>query len=336
MGAQAEALALFSGCLVGCAKLQTSRTMFRIMTSASLLTCTLGNKYSVLVFGDSWGSEGPKFTTLQETFDKHSTPAVVRSRSVGGRGACQWYNDCWSGKGNALVKAAQDKFPELENGPDFVWYTAGGNDLMLSSWEYKSCMGFASSEEKAQECFKKEINKINECTDKMLEAYWDKFPKSKVFQAAYDIPCAEGLKCQAIAKIRNPYCSASDTTCHNSFQVFWQETEIGGRQRKYLQPRYTGLNILGAVQKAAGIPGADVGKPVLDQGGPCKWMDKCVHPRPGSPAAEAVGEAFWDLFFSKHLNGTLNPDSDALVDAAVLRHPSFLSLLFLLILPGLY
>merc|ERR1711972_851078 len=73
------------------------------------------------------------------------------------------------------------------------------------------------------------------------------------------------------------------------------------------QPQYNGLNILGAGQKAAGIPGADVGKPVLDQGGPCKWNDGCVHPKPGSPAAEAVGEAFWDLFFSMHVNGATLP-----------------------------
>ena len=70
---------------------------------------------------------------------------------------------------------------------------------------------------------------------------------------------------------------------------------------KYPQPQYTGLYFIGASQKAWGVPGADVGKPVMTQGSNCKWVTECVHPKYNSPSGKAWGEAFWDFYFKNQV-----------------------------------
>merc|ERR1712060_618584 len=47
-----------------------------------------------------------------------------------------------------------------------------------------------------------------------------------------------------------------------------------------------------------GIPGADVGKPVLDRGSRCDWTVACLHPKYGTPAGTLWGDTMWDLYFS--------------------------------------
>jgi hypothetical protein len=84
-------------------------------------------------------------------------------------------------------------------------------------------------------------------------------------------------------------------TCENTVTVYWQGPLMDPLKAKF--PGYTGLNIVGAVQKAGNVTGAEVGKPVMDQGSPCGLMTGCVHPTYGKAGATAVGEAFWDLYF---------------------------------------
>lgn len=66
---------------------------------------------TVLVFGDSWGSLGPSWRALQDTFDRHGVDAVVRSSAVGGTQACQWAATGTNGPGSALADAAKRLFP---------------------------------------------------------------------------------------------------------------------------------------------------------------------------------------------------------------------------------
>jgi hypothetical protein len=249
----------------------------------------------VLVVGDSWGAD--LWRAIQHSFVIHNVSATVHSTAIGGTTACQW---AALDNGTALVESAQKKFGDLADGPDFLWYSLGGNDLGKDD-DYRKCMINAASDDEAKGCAEKEVVRISGCTSTLLETYWAKYPKSKVFQCGYDIPCLEG-KCMLLDMLRNPYCG-TNITCITTAMVEWQRMEIGVRQQKYPQPRYTGLNILGTVQKAAGVPGADVGKPVLDKGGPCEWEFGCVHPKPKTPTWYAVAETFWDLFFSKHVYG---------------------------------
>merc|ERR1712096_157315 len=88
-------------------------------------------------------------------------------------------------------------------------------------------------------------------------------------------------------------------TCTNSLLENFHRLYIDGLGKKYAQPQYTTLKLIGASQKAGGVPGADVGKPVLTQGSPCKWTTLCVHPKYKSPPAKLIGEVFWSEYFSK-------------------------------------
>ena len=140
------------------------------------------------------------------------------------------------------------------------------------------------------------------CTETLLEHLWDTFPEAKVGQLNYDIGCADD-SCRAIGEafLGGAFCenSADSTTCMGMVLQYWQTIYVDALQAKYAMPKYSGMNILGTVQKAAGIEGAEVGTLVLGQGAKCEWTVSCVHPKYGTPAATAIGEAMYDLWISK-------------------------------------
>ena len=78
----------------------------------------------VLVFGDSYGAVGPTYHVIQDVFKKYGVNVSVKSSAIGGTSACQW---AYWDNGTSLASEARKKFPD--GGPDFVWYTLGGNDL---------------------------------------------------------------------------------------------------------------------------------------------------------------------------------------------------------------
>ena len=119
-------------------------------------------------------------------------------------------------------------------------------------------------------------------------------------QCGYDFPCEQGSKCGSDNRV--PFCK-TNSTCLDEQSVEWQQIYIGAMHARYeeLNKNYTGLNIQGSIQAAAGVPGAKVGSPVIGVGGsPCDLMCGCVHPCYGKAGATAVGEAFWSLYFSKY------------------------------------
>jgi len=250
---------------------------------------------TVLVFGDSWGDTGPTYKEISATFGRHGVKGTVKSSAIGGTTACGWAKDP-----QAMVKAARKQFPDLADGPDFVWYTLGGNDL-IDDGEFHSCTKNAKSMDAAKECYGAATDKVIKCTKSMFDEYWKAFPKSQVMECNYDVPC-ENILCRGFDEgYLGNYCG-SNITCMNSMALVFQDEYVGRLRKMYNEPQYTGLLIGGAVQKGAGIPGADVGKPVLDKSGPCDQELLCVHPMYGTKAGTAVGEAFYDLFFSKYVN----------------------------------
>jgi len=251
------------------------------------------NVTTVLVFGDSWGSLGPSWHEIQDSFDRHGVPAVVRSAARGGTEACQWAADK-----SSLAKAAAKLFPELgAKGPDHVWYTLGGNDF--ANKEYQSCSKSSKSLADELVCIDKLTDLVRNCTASLLETYWKSYPLSRVMQCGYDFPCATG-RCMPAPRI--PFCK-KNVTCTSEVTLHWQGEHIGELQSRYtaMHKNYTGLNVLGTVQMAGGVPGAAVGKPIVGTGSPCDLMTECVHPTHGKAGATAVGEAFWSLYFSKYL-----------------------------------
>eukprot|EP01051_Picozoa_sp_SAG22_P021795 SAG22_NODE_4959_length_1122_cov_1.563050_2_plen_129_part_00 len=120
-------------------------------------------------------------------------------------------------------------------------------------------------------------------------------------QCGYDFPCTDTENCQVVAARKLPFCKAN-ATCQSEQTLYWQKMYIGALSARYEEMRmnYTGLDITGTVQQAGGVAGAKVGAPVIGRGSPCDLMVECVHPIYAKPGATAVGEAFWDLYFSKY------------------------------------
>jgi hypothetical protein len=267
--------------------------------------------YTVLTFGDSWGDTGPTYRIIKQAFDKRSVPVDSKNRAVAGTTACGWASETKSrktgatfAKGQALVNAAEEEFGD--EGPDFLWYTLGGNDMADSS-EQHECLKKATNDAEAQACVKAASDVAKACTQQLLEPYFKRFPKSKVLQINYDVPCESALCDSTVVNnfMGGAYCK-SDKLCQNQLGVYWASVYVEQLQKDYasLNGQYTGLNIFGTVQQANGIPGAAPGQPVMDQdAGDCKVLDEilCIHPTYGTKMATAIGEQFWLQFFSKHV-----------------------------------
>eukprot|EP01051_Picozoa_sp_SAG22_P005099 SAG22_NODE_294_length_12872_cov_47.391372_7_plen_173_part_00 len=86
-------------------------------------------------------------------------------------------------------------------------------------------------------------------------------------QCGYDLPCEAG---RCIPAPRMPFC-AKNVSCLDEVTVRWNEVFLGALNNKYrASGRYTGINILGTMQKAGGVSGAAVGRPVVGLGSPCR------------------------------------------------------------------
>ena len=236
---------------------------------------------TILVFGDSWGSLGPSWHELVDVFAKHKIPATVKSSAVGGTRACQWASEP-----QAINLAAAKQFPDQP--VDYVWYTAGGNDL-VNKW-YVACSEGAKTYEEAIQCMKHAMINVNNCTETLLSEFLSPgaHPDSKVLQVGYDLPCEVG---RCATDPRFAFCG-TNKTCQNSGTVAWQPMLLEPMAEKF-PTQYTGINILGTVQKAGGVAGAATGKPVIDTGSPCGLMTACVHPR-WWRRRHRSGDLMWD------------------------------------------
>jgi len=287
--------------------------MFRATLSLVSLSAVAQASYNVLVVGDSWGDTGPTYQIIADQFKANGVDATVTNRAIGGTTACGWATKTKSDKtsttfnaGEAMINAAQEEFGE--QGPDFVWYTLGGNDLVFDD-DYHGCLAAAKDETAAQACVKISSDKAKECTKQMFEPFFAKFPNTKLMQCNYDIPCENALCNSLIVNnfIGGKFCNGNKL-CMNKLGLYWAEIYTKQLAKEYSQPQYTALDIFGTVQMANGIEGASPGNPVMDRdSGGCNALTQevmCIHPKYGSKMATAIGQVFWDQFFSKHVTAS--------------------------------
>jgi len=252
---------------------------------------------TVMVFGDSFGDTGPKWNTVQDMFDQRGVAATVKNAAIGGTTSCQWAGE---ENGMQMVNKANDLFGET--GPDYVWYTLGGNDIW-SDDNFQNCQksvkGKDITDPAVQKCISDFTDNIIGCHSTMFDNFYKAFPNAKIMQAGYDIPC-ENLLCAVTvnAAFAKNYCG-NDGTCLNKVLHNWNTHHLDSMQAKYPQPAYTAIKLIGAAQKANKVAGADYDKPVYDKGANCKWETFCIHPTYNSPAGQAWGDGMWDFYFSK-------------------------------------
>jgi hypothetical protein len=232
---------------------------------------------------------------VQDTLDNHGFPATVKSAAVGGTSACEWAGQ---DNGMALVNKARSTFPDSPNGPDYVWYTLGGNDPSYDD-TYKACVKGKKTLSEVEKCLEGSVGRAAKCTETMMDNYFKAFPNSRVLHSGYDLPCENALCDLTVTGSYDANWCGFNKTCTNEMFLTFHNTYLGTLNKRYKSPQYTTLNLVGASQKAAGIKGADVGKPVLTEGSPCQWTVLCVHPKYKSPSSNLIGEVFWDQYFSK-------------------------------------
>jgi len=277
------------------------------MAKAALLT--LGSsvvlssgELNVLVVGDSFGDTGPTYKALDDTFKKNNVAATVKSTAVGGTTTCHWASQ---EKGMKIVNDAKKKFPDAADGPDYVWYTLGANDQWSDS-DFQKCLKTAKGKDyqKALDCAAPEVDRLVGCGSTMLENFWAEFPKSKVLFTGYDVPCYS-LLCSPVTDTFYGNLCGNDKACSNGFGQDVQQLLADALVKNFTGKPFTAVKFMGAAQKAAGVKGADVGTPVLDQGAECDYTAFCVHPKYGTPAGDAWTDAFWDKYFKDELSGSV-------------------------------
>jgi hypothetical protein len=213
----------------------------------------------------------------------NAVETTVSSTAVSGSTACQW-----SAKPNSLADSV------TKSGADFVWFTLGGNDMLNPARQ--ACIK-AKCPPSAPVCTCDRdiyIPQTLECAYKVLDPLFEKHPNVKVMNFFYDIPCL-GVGC--IPDFSGPNCG-TNKTCVVQGQKVWQNLYSEAFAKKY-PGKVTSINLLGTAQKAGGVPGADVGKPV-NEGSPCDLINVlCEHPNHKGWIAET--DAMWELFFSKYL-----------------------------------
>jgi len=146
------------------------------------------------------------------------------------------------------------------------------------------------------------VTKVAGCSVKMLKNYFKEFPNTRVMQSGYDVPCANAFCEATFTGVFDLAFCQKNTTCNNQGMYDFIDISIRDLTKQLSDSRYTTLFMMGAVQKANGVKGADVGKPVLTETANCAWETECVHPTYNTPAGKAWGDGFWDLYFSKHVS----------------------------------
>ena len=141
------------------------------------------------------------------------------------------------------------------------------------------------------------------CAETLLSNLWRDFPRAKVGQYGYEAPCMDGECLAAAAQfLGGSFClerykGGTPQSCILRLLLELQHTYVDALQEAIPKPRYTGMNLLGAVQAASGDKAARTGHLDVNGGGAkCAWMTACVHPLYATPAAKAIGDAFWNLW----------------------------------------
>jgi len=200
----------------------------------------------IVVFGDSWGTFGrAEFQRLM-----NAQGITVDNVAVGATTA-----GMWSLVPNALRDA-------VARNPDcrWVWLTIGGNDAAFK-------LPFGTPVEQI-------IEEALRDTSIFLRPLFAANPNVRVVQFGYDILTFSMGICPLVGLGLFPQCNGN-TRCMNTNFIRLQHDYV--EKLSELFPQHDSVNLLGSMQRAAGVPGADVGRPNLDFYTPDAYMNDCIH-----------------------------------------------------------
>lgn len=241
------------------------------MIGALVGLLTVAQGAQLVVFGDSWGTEGAK--SLQQVFQKQHG-ITIDNVAVSGSTALDW----------ALRPNYLRDVVARNSDATWVWLTIGGNDA-------KNELPLGVSVDKV-------IQELINRTSAFLDPLFKANPNVKVVQFGYDIlTFGKGIICPAMGALILPACKLN-TTCINTQFVRLQYEYVAALDKKY--PRHNSVNILGTLQAAGKIPGASTGHPNLAYYSPDNLMqENCIHPN--DQGFLDIFTVFWDLYFKSQM-----------------------------------
>ena len=118
-------------------------------------------------------------------------------------------------------------------------------------------------------------------TTKILDNLFFAHPHVHVYQWGYDLLDWSGSStCKGFGDSELKSCCCpkgwEDVDCMNSYQQQYLQTKYVDALAKQYESKanYHGLNLLGSLQVAGGVPGAEVGKPVLGKYSPTAYVNQ--------------------------------------------------------------
>jgi len=224
----------------------------------------------LVVFGDSWGTEGAK--SLRQVFGAKGITIdnVAKSGSTA---------EQWARTPNA-VRDAVRKNPDAK----WVWLTVGGNDA-------KNELSIGVPVEKL-------IQEMINRTRIILKPLFDDNPTIRVVQFGYDVlTFSKGLLCPAFGALVFPKCKGN-ITCVNTEFLLMQYAYVEKMRAAGPFPRHDSVNLLGTLQVAGKVPGAQITKPNLAYYSPDQYMQaNCIHAN--DEGYVIIFQEFWNRYFSK-------------------------------------
>lgn len=238
---------------------------------------TLVQSADIVVFGDSWGTEGA--ASFNKMAKAHGL--TVSNHAVGGSTAAGWAKP---GKVMDLTNWVKEN-----KDAKYVWITIGGND--------------AADGMEAGQPIEKILSDFLKNEKKFIEPLFKAVPNIKVVQFGYDILFWDYFECTATAtQIFGKHCgkhgSANFTVCANRLMFKVQDT-IADLAGNYTQ--LDTVNLMGSLQQAGQISGATVGHPNEKFFSPNKYTGPtkfCLHAN--NEGYDIIFGHLWDLYFAKH------------------------------------
>jgi hypothetical protein len=200
---------------------------------------------------------------------------TVAGYGIGGSTAASWSRD--TARVTNAIRANTDV--------KWVWWIAGGNDAssQLPQTPIETIVANAIRDSRV-----------------VADAVYAANPRVHIFQFGYDILNFGGLICGLAGGALFPACFGQGPRCINTQFIRLQTEFVNSMPRFYPVGSYSAVNLLGSMQRRAGIPNTRPGAPNLDLFTPDSLMADCIHAN--TAGYTAVMEALRDVFFRTEMD----------------------------------
>ena len=227
--------------------LRTAATILALASASLAVSAPPTAPYSkVLSFGDSWTYLGE--AQLGKVLDRWGVK--LSTEGIPGAPAEFW----------SLVAPNKLKKEVARTGAQAVVLSVGGDDFLEG-------LPLGLDKDKL-------LAEMLNSTAIILDALFAAHPDVHVYQWGYEIldwKASEFCEGFGDSELKSCCCPRGwkDATCMNTYaRDYLQIKYVGALAERYAAQNYHGLNLLGTLQAAGGVPGASVGQPVLSEYSP--------------------------------------------------------------------